>query len=112
MTVYVDNEQIAWRGKLWCHMVADSLDELHEFALRLGLRLAWFQAKSSYPHYDVTINVRDRALHLGAVLGDRGTIIGCAKKLGHELTSMEGASRPGWPSPQAGIGQACSNRRP
>ncbi len=43
--VYVDDEMIPWRGKLWCHLVADTLPELHAFAQKLGLRQAWFQAK-------------------------------------------------------------------
>ncbi len=84
--VYVDDELIPWRGKLWCHLVADTLPELHGFARRLGLREAWFQAKSVYPHYDVTVSVRDRALTMGASMGDRQTIITCAKLLKHELT--------------------------
>lgn len=86
MPVYVDDEQIPWRGRLWCHLVADSLPELHDFASRLGLRRAWFQSKSRYPHYDVTISVRDKALVLGAQLGDRATIIGCAKRLRVEMS--------------------------
>lgn len=89
MTIYVDDEQIPWRGKLWCHLVADSLAELHEFAKSIGLKRAWFQYKSIYPHYDVTVSVRDRALRQGAVLGDRGAIIGCAKQLKLELQAEE-----------------------
>ncbi len=85
MAIYVDDEQIPWRGKLWCHLVADSLSELHAFARRLGLREAWFQVRSVYPHYDVTISVRDKALALGATMGDRRTIIACAKQLKVEL---------------------------
>jgi hypothetical protein len=85
VAIYVDDEQIPWRGKLWCHLVGDTLTELHEFASDLGLKRAWFQDKSVYPHYDVTVSVRDRAIARGAVLGDRKTIIGCAKQLKHEL---------------------------
>jgi len=81
MAVYVDDEQIPWRGRLWCHLVADTLVELHDFADRLGLKRSWFQCKSIYPHYDVTTSVRDRALRLGAQFGDRRTIIDCAKRL-------------------------------
>lgn len=89
MAVYVDDELIPWRGKLWCHLVADSLAELHDFARSLGLREAWFQSKSVYPHYDVTVSVRDRALTMGASMGDRQTIISCAKLLKHELRLEE-----------------------
>lgn len=92
MTVYVDNEQLSWRGKKWCHLVADSLEELHGFALKLGLKRAWFQDRASYPHYDVTVSVRDRALQLGAVHGDRRTIIGCAKSLKVQLATELGAT--------------------
>lgn len=90
MAVYVDDERIPWRGKLWCHLVADSLDELHGFAASLGLKRAWFQSSSRYPHYDVTVSVRDKALSLGAFMGDRSTIVGCAKKLRAESQSMRG----------------------
>jgi hypothetical protein len=47
-----------------CHMVSDvSHDELHAFALRLGLRRVWFQGD----HYDLTNGRRAQALELGAV---------------------------------------------
>lgn len=84
MTVYVDAEAIEWRGKRWCHLVADTLDELHAFADQLGLRRSWFQCKK-YPHYDVTISVRTKALRLGALDADRETIVACCKKMRVEL---------------------------
>jgi hypothetical protein len=62
-------------------MVADTPDELHAFARRLGLQKSWFQSSSVYPHYDITVSVRNRALELGALDGDRPTIIACAKRL-------------------------------
>lgn len=80
MTVYVDSEAIRWRGRQWCHLVADSLDELHRFAALLGLRRSWFQSKARYPHYDVTMAVRNKALLLGAVDADRATLIECCRK--------------------------------
>lgn len=85
MTIYVDDEQIPSRGKVWCHLVADSLEELHEFAERLGLRRSWFQDASVYPHYDLTMSVQKKALSLGALMGDRRTIITCAKQLKIQL---------------------------
>lgn len=89
MTVYVDNERIEWRGQVWCHLVADSLDELHEFAVELGLRRHWFQGKASYPHYDVTTVLRDRALQIGASPGSKAQIIVSAKRLRAELLTGE-----------------------
>lgn len=84
MAVYVDDECIPWRGKLWCHLVADSLEELHGFAARLGLRREWFQSQSRYPHYDVTTTVRERAFRLGAALADRATFIACTRRCREE----------------------------
>lgn len=62
MSVYVDDMMMEWRGRRWCHMMADTDDELHTFASKLCLRRAWFQGD----HYDVTDTVRARALILGA----------------------------------------------
>lgn len=87
MAVYVDDELIDWRGKQWCHMVADTLPELHEFALQLGLKPSWFQNKSKYPHYDVTVGMRNKAIRLGAIMGDRTKIVSCAKHLQAQLYS-------------------------
>jgi Protein of unknown function (DUF4031) len=89
MAVYVDNEKIPWRGKLWCHLVADSLDELHEFAARLGLKRAWFQNKASYPHYDVTTSVRERALALGALPARKRQMIASATLMRDELRAPQ-----------------------
>jgi hypothetical protein len=88
MTVYVDSEEIQWRGRSWCHLVADSLQELHNFAARLGLQRRWFQGRSFYPHYDVTVAVRTRALRIGAVDADRETIIACCKVMRSEMLQL------------------------
>lgn len=80
MAVYVDSEEILWRGKLWCHLAADNLDELHAFASKLGLRRGWFQSKG-YPHYDVTVSMRERALKMGAIDADRETIVNRCNQL-------------------------------
>ena len=85
MAVYVDNVRIPWRGSQWCHLVADSLDELHQFAKTLGLKRAWFQAHASLPHYDVTVEVRVMALSRGAVAADRRTLIARGRQLKLEL---------------------------
>lgn len=88
MAIYVDNARIAWRGRKWCHLVADTTTELHTFATRLGLRRSWFQGSASFPHYDVTIETRALALELGALPGSRVEIITCARKLKAELESF------------------------
>jgi hypothetical protein len=85
LAVYVDNVRIAWRGREWCHLVADSLHELHSFATSLGLKRAWFQAHASLPHYDVTVEVRVVALSRGAVAADRRTLVSRGRQLKFEL---------------------------
>ena len=67
MAVYVDDAVTLWRGKRWAHLMADTLDELHAFAERLGLPRRAFQDKTSGAHYDVTAQLRERAIALGAV---------------------------------------------
>ena len=48
-------------------MVTDSSpEELHDFALRLGLRRERFQEHARLPHYDLRPEMRERALALGA----------------------------------------------
>ncbi len=74
MAVYLDDwRQPAHLGPVddrWSHLVADTDEELHEFASRMGMRREWFQHKENRPHqghYDVPERARQRALDLGAV---------------------------------------------
>lgn len=50
-----------------CHMIADTLDELHAMADRIGIRRKWFQSQSSTPHYDICKAKRALAVKAGAV---------------------------------------------
>lgn len=67
MTVYVDDAVTPWRDTRWAHLMADTLDELHAFAARLGLPRRAFQDKTSGAHYDVSAELREQAIVLGAV---------------------------------------------
>ena len=67
MTVYVDDAVTLWRGRRWAHLMADTLDELHAMAERLGVPRRAFQDKRSGAHYDLTEELRGQALRLGAV---------------------------------------------
>lgn len=93
MAVYVDNVRIKWRGRLWCHLVADSLDELHDFARGLGLKRGWFQSEASLPHYDVTVEIREVAINRGAQHADRPTLISRGHQLKSELRAIEERAR-------------------
>lgn len=63
---YVDSlRNYGWQLGESCHLIADTVEELHDFAARLGMRRSWFQARS-FPHYDLTERRRTKALELGA----------------------------------------------
>ena len=82
MTVYVDdfgiqatvrNGSRVHRSR-WYHLVADTQDELHEFAVgKLGLRRSYFQlgprigGEYTEWHYDLTEGKRRQAIRAGAV---------------------------------------------
>jgi hypothetical protein len=72
MTIMVDGLKV-WTDKPpfhrgSCHLTTDGpIEELHTFALRLGMRRSWFQDHDYAPHYDLTPWKRARALDLGAV---------------------------------------------
>lgn len=95
MAVYVDNVKIKWAHTEWCHLVADTLGELHDFAHLLGLKRKWFQGNASYPHYDITVVCRMKAISLGALAGSRKQIICCAKKMKVEKSRAIQAYAPG-----------------
>lgn len=68
MTIYVDPAIWPYMGKLYCHCMTDGdIEELHDFALRLGLKKTWFQDKPSRKHYDLSANKRKQAIAMGAV---------------------------------------------
>lgn len=78
MTVYVDNFRApailcGVRGR-WSHLTADTQDELHTFAARLGLQHIWYQQRCKMArcdpcphwHYDIVDAKRQTAIQLGA----------------------------------------------
>jgi hypothetical protein len=78
VTVYVDkmqffsNERVKGRakrfGNWWCHMWADTEDELHQMADAIGLKRSWVQSHHAhFVHYDLIERRRRDAVALGAV---------------------------------------------
>lgn len=78
MAVYVDKlVEYPWRyvapplrqyGLVWCHMYADTEEELDCVALAIGLKLEWKQRPGTrYLHYDLTPSYREAALAVGAI---------------------------------------------
>ncbi len=76
MNVYVDDAFIQAsvpngrrvHTSRWCHLTADSTEELLAFARRLGMRQSWLQrAGRPGEHFDLTAPKRVLAVRLGAV---------------------------------------------
>lgn len=69
MTVYVDDMRAAKGRMIMCHMVADTDDELHAMAQRIGVSRVWWQSpeRTSGSHYDIALSKRGLAMRLGAV---------------------------------------------
>ena len=76
MSVYVDpiREVEYGRWKYACHMIADTVEELHTMAEAIGMKRDWYQPKS-FPHYDLLRFRRDAAVKLGAVELERRPFI-------------------------------------
>ncbi|MEH1786919.1 MAG: DUF4031 domain-containing protein [Nostoc sp.] len=53
-------------GNQWCHLTADTIEELHQMAEGIGLKKTYFQNKS-VPHYDLIPSKRRLALKHGAI---------------------------------------------
>lgn len=65
MTVYVDPARYPYGRMIMCHMIADTEEELHDMADRIGVRQVHFQ-DGARPHYDICKTKRAQAVRLGA----------------------------------------------
>lgn len=87
MTVYVDDMQMPaiFEGYIgrrppngakpkWSHLMADTTEELVEFARKLGLKPEWIQYEGTVrEHFDVVESKRKKAIALGAVSMEYGS---------------------------------------
>lgn len=69
MTVYVDDMRAKFGRMVMCHMLADTDEELHAMAQRIGVDRRWWQSpeKTSGSHYDIALSKRALAVAAGAV---------------------------------------------
>lgn len=93
MAVYVDRERHPFGRMIMCHMIADTLDELHSMANRIGIARRWFQDKRT-PHYDICLSKRALAVVFGAVDSDRDTMVKVMRRVRCYLPTRPVARRP------------------
>jgi len=73
MTVYVDDMHLTALGQFgrmkMCHMLADTDEELHAMAARIGVQRRWWQSpdRCSGSHYDIAMCKRALAVAADAV---------------------------------------------
>ena len=69
MAVYVDDMRAPYGRMVLCHMLADTDEELHAMAARIGVARRWWQSpeKTSGSHYDIALSKRALAVAAGAV---------------------------------------------
>ena len=77
--IYVDPlMDHGWRLGQSCHMFADTVVELRIMAVRIGMKLKWEQPptdRRAWPHYDLTVARRARAIRLGVIPLDRAATV-------------------------------------
>lgn len=79
MSVYVDRARNAFGRMKMCHMLADTLEELHVMADKIGIQRKWFQ-NGGTPHYDICQSKRELALKNGALEADRYKVVELVRK--------------------------------
>lgn len=100
MTVYVDDMRAEFGRMVMCHMVADTDDELHAMAAKIGVARRWHQAPPRHDsHYDIALSKRALAVAQGAVeitwrqCGEMNLVRRLTGKLGRPETAAEDARR-------------------
>lgn len=81
MSVYVDEAIYPYGRMKMCHMVADSITELHAMADKIGIKRRWFQSQARHPHYDICKAKRQLAIEHGAQAVDTRKVIEVALRM-------------------------------
>jgi hypothetical protein len=72
MAVFVDDMRAPYGRMIMCHLLADTDEELHAMAAKIGVARRWHQkAGTPHSHYDICLSKRAIAVSLGAKEIDR-----------------------------------------
>ena len=89
VAVYVDGlRDYGWHRGPSCHLIADSVEELIEFAGAIGMRREWLQTKST-PHFDLTAGGRTLAVAHGAIQLTNRELVAKIRELRAKRRMME-----------------------
>lgn len=66
MAVYVDDMRAGYGRMVMCHMIADTDEELHAMADKIGVARKWHQDTLAGSHYDIALSKRALAVQFGA----------------------------------------------
>ncbi|MDQ3738196.1 MAG: DUF4031 domain-containing protein [Actinomycetota bacterium] len=90
MAVLIDEARWWHRGRRWCHMVSDeSLDELHDFAGRVGIPRSGFQGD----HYDIPEEFRAEMIAGGALVVESRELVRRLRAAGLRLSPAQRRAR-------------------
>lgn len=75
MAVYVDDMRAKFGRMIMSHMLADSDEELHDMADKIGVARKWHQKEGTVKsHYDIALSKRKLAIHFGAIEINRSQV--------------------------------------
>lgn len=105
MSVYVDDMKAPFGRMIMCHMIADTDEELHAMAERIGVARKWHQHAGTHrSHYDIALSKRRIAVANGAVeitWRELGMMIYARRP--HPLFLAEGMKRKGGINQTTGV---------
>jgi hypothetical protein len=64
------------------HLVADSREELHAFAAKVGIKRCWFDGNRHHPHYDIPLKLRQAVEKSNAIKVSPREVLEISKTLG------------------------------
>jgi len=87
--IYVCPTRRRWGRGIWCHLFSEDIEALHQFAARIGLQRSWFQCPpaAKWPHYDIPLFRRTKAIEAGAIVATRKQFVEIARRI-QALTAM------------------------
>lgn len=93
MSVYVDDMRAQFGRMIMCHMLADTDEELHTMADKIGVARRWHQKAGTYQsHYDIALTKRALAVANGAVEIDRQGVAEILRA--RRIAASSAAARP------------------